>query len=98
MKELIKQNYEVTRKRGLITDKTTIVEFYDKIAEEINELFYTFANKDNTLKPIYIKDEFNNELADIILVCMNLFYHNGHSYYDIKNILEKKIEINRKRI
>jgi hypothetical protein len=38
-KDLIKQNYEVTRQRGLITDETTVKEFVCKIDEEFDELF-----------------------------------------------------------
>lgn len=105
MKDLIEQNYYVTRKRGLITDETTIEEFINKIWEEFDELenecsylresqdfiydFYEFGDKDFNIKKAYF------EIADVILTCLNFARHLD---IDIKQVLKEKIEINEKRI
>lgn len=60
MKKIIEENYKVTVNRGLITEKTKIVDFLNKIDEEVREF------KDSL--------EFH-ELADIILVCFNIAKH-----------------------
>ena len=86
MKKIIKNNYISTVKRGLITSKTTKKQFIDKIEEELNELWHAFTSETNK--------EFNYELADVILVCLNLAKHFD---IDIKKYLKKKIKINHKR-
>lgn len=105
MKKLIKDNYEVTRARGLITDKTTLEDFCIKINEEVIEFdneclldaFYSsydyFLYED--IKYTVIFDKIKLELSDIILTCFNMATHYG---IDIKKALKEKIEINRKRI
>lgn len=79
MKYIIEENYKSIVKRGLITDDTTPQQFIDKIYEEVLE----FEEK---LDP--------EELADIILVCLNIAKHFD---IDIENELLKKIEINKNR-
>ena len=86
MKKIIKDNYISTVKRGLITSKTTKKQFIDKIEEEFIELWHAFTSETNK--------EFNYELADVILVCLNLAKHYD---IDIMKYLKKKIKINEKR-
>lgn len=86
MKKLIERNYQSIVDRGLITPNTTNFEFYDKIHEELIELENEFYNYN-------IKcDEF--ELADIILVCLNMAKHYN---IDIEKVLIEKIKINERR-
>lgn len=102
MKYLIKENYEVTREKGLITDKTTTKEFMVKILEEYRELDFELAFG-KTYKSIYelnnrfklAKESIKYEIADIILVCLNFAHHLD---IDIEKVLKEKIEINRQRI
>jgi NTP pyrophosphatase (non-canonical NTP hydrolase) len=86
MKNIIKENYESTVKRGLITPFTTTKEFLFKIEEELDELFDSFLQDDETF------DKY--ELADVIMVCLNMAHH-----YDIDIIetIKQKIEINKNR-
>ena len=96
MKDLIKQNYDVTRLRGLINDKTTAFEFISKITEEYKELINAYQDfvknpNENT------NNLLNLELIDIKQVIQAYFYHLFDYEYMVE--LEKeKIEINRKRI
>ena len=68
MKTIIEFNYQVTSQRGLINDNTTVREFVLKLEEEVKE-FLDAALHD--------KGDFNHELADIILVCLNISRHYG---------------------
>jgi predicted house-cleaning noncanonical NTP pyrophosphatase (MazG superfamily) len=79
MKKIIEENYKVTVKRGLITEKTQIVDFLNKIDEEVKEF------RDSL--------EFH-ELADIILVCLNIAKHYN---VDIEKQLINNINKNKKR-
>jgi len=88
MKKLINDNYDSIVKRGLITPQTTKDEFVDKLFEEVavaNEIHFTEY-------PQY--DNFNEELADIILVCFNIAKHYD---IDIETELKNKIAKNYKR-
>ena len=86
MEELIKDNYDSIVKRGLINKSTTIRQFLDKIYEEYEELELAYEHED-----MY---NFNEELADVILTCLNTAYH---LKIDIETELKKKIEINKNR-
>ena len=86
MNQIIKQNYISTVKRNCITDKTSMQDFIDKIFEEAAELESEFSSN-GIIDP--------EELADIILVCLNCAKHYG---IDIEKELQKKIKINFKRI
>ena len=86
MKEIIENNYESTVKRGLITHTTTKIEFIKKIYEEYEELENHFFENEGEINVF--------ELADIILVCLNMAKHYN---IDIEYFLKKKIEINYKR-
>ena len=88
MKKLIKQNYKVTRQRGLITDKTKAIEFINKIEEETEEMRESYMVFGHTKEHLH-------EIADVILSCMAYL---KHYEFDIKGILKEKIEINRSRI
>lgn len=87
MQELIGDNYQSIVYRGFITPTTTLFEFLDKLDEEVEEL-----NKE-----ALIPKEWSNlpeELADVILVCLNMAKHFG---IDIEQELKKKIKINQQR-
>jgi NTP pyrophosphatase (non-canonical NTP hydrolase) len=95
MKKLINDNYDSTVRRGLITPSTNGYDFVDKIKEETKELLESlddirFASE---AKQKYF-DSFNEELADIILVCLNCAKHLD---IDIESELKKKIEKNYRR-
>lgn len=83
MKELINNNYISTINRGLITSETTLLQFTDKLQEEVQE-FLNYIDENN----------FKEELADIILVCLNIAKHYN---IDIETELKNKIDINFKR-
>lgn len=86
MKLLINENYESIVGRGLIKWSTPVQAFLDKLDEEVNELKEAFENS--------TKDHFNEELADVILVCLNLAKHID---LDIESELKRKIEVNYSR-
>jgi predicted house-cleaning noncanonical NTP pyrophosphatase (MazG superfamily) len=79
MKDIIERNYDSTVRRGLITPKTQWKEFTSKIQEEVNE---------------YIESADPEELADIILVCLNIA---KHYQIDIEQELINKINKNYQR-
>ncbi len=79
MKELIEENYISIIKRGLINEKTTLQDFLNKLDEEVQEF-----KDDNSYE----------ELADIILVCLNIARHYN---IDIENELINKINKNKNR-
>jgi NTP pyrophosphatase (non-canonical NTP hydrolase) len=83
MKKLIKDNYNSIVKRGLITPSTTHYDFYQKLKEEVQEV-----------EDSKTKDEMKEEIADVILVCLNWAKHYN---YDIETELKNKIEKNWRR-
>jgi len=87
MKDLIERNYLSTVKRGLITPDTGIVEFLDKLEEEVGEFIETIDNPTTEEATAF-------ELADIILVCFNIAHHYG---IPIEQYLKTKININFQR-
>ena len=86
MKSIIINNYDSIVKRGLINSETSKEDFINKLFEEIGELeeYYILNNKLDF-----------EELADIILVCLNCAYHYN---VDIEKELKNKIQKNYKRI
>lgn len=87
MQDIISANYQSIVDRGFITPTTTLFEFLDKLDEEVEEL-----NKE-----ALISKEWSNlpeELADVILVCLNLAKHFD---IDIEQELKNKIRINEYR-
>ena len=94
MKTIIESNYKSTVDRGLISPNTTALQFIDKIYEEIAELEESYSIiEEKPAKKEYF-DNFNEELADIILVCLNCAKHFN---IDIEKELENKIAKNFKR-
>jgi len=87
MKEIIRTNYDSTVKRGLITPSTTLFQFIDKLYEEVSEFEESLEFRD--------MDNFKEELADIVLVCLNIA---EHYKIDIESELKNKIKINYLRI
>jgi NTP pyrophosphatase (non-canonical NTP hydrolase) len=94
MKKLIEDNYKSTVDRGLITPTTNAFNFIDKIYEEVAELeevLNTINDKEPKKEMFY---NFNEELSDIILVCLNCAKHLN---IDIETELENKIKKNYER-
>lgn len=85
MKSIINENYKSIVDRGLITSKTTKRDFILKLEEEVQE--YTDA-------ALHGHGSEKEELADVILVCLNIAKHYN---IDIEKELITKIEINKKR-
>lgn len=81
MKSIIESNYESIVKRGLINWSTPLQAFLDKLNEEVEELH------ESVLK----KEQFSEELADVILVCLNTAKHFD---IDIEIELKNKIQKN----
>lgn len=86
MKKLIEENYQSIVNRGFINPGTSMDAFIIKIEEEVQE--FIEATQVGTLK------EIKEELADIVLTCLNTARHFG---FDIELELNKKIEINKNR-
>jgi len=82
LKEIQQRNYNATVRRGLISDNTTIYEFFKKLEEEKNEFFFAES-----------ADE-PEELADVIIVCL---CYAKHYNIDIQKALEEKTLYNEKR-
>ncbi len=80
MKKLIKDNYKSVVKRGLITPYTTDIEFFNKLEEEVNEVWCALTNEDEL-----------EEMADVILTVLNWANHKG---YNIEKALKEKIKKN----
>jgi NTP pyrophosphatase (non-canonical NTP hydrolase) len=83
MKNIIDLNYKSILDRGLITTSTTLLEFTDKLQEEVQE-FLNYSDQEN----------FREELADIILVCFNIAKHYN---IDIEREIKSKISVNIER-
>jgi len=85
MKQIIEDNYKSIVKRGLITPETGSTDFIMKLEEEVQE----YIEAENHTLP-----NVNEELADIILVCLNIA---KHFEIDIEQELKNKIKKNEKR-
>ena len=85
MKKLIEDNYKSIVARGLITPGINSTDFLLKLEEEVQEFIdaeiHNLSNR-------------NEELADIILVCLNIACHYD---IDIEKELENKIQKNFER-
>jgi NTP pyrophosphatase (non-canonical NTP hydrolase) len=82
--ELINRNYSSTVNRQLITSQTDFFEFTDKILEEVAEIE----------KEMIYGGNWSEEIADVILVALNMA---THYKIDIRRELENKIIKNEKR-
>jgi len=89
MQDLIKSNYASIVKRGYITPDTTDLQFIRKIEEEFEEAIY-----ESLLRRKNMTHNLGEELADVILTCLNYAHHFS---IDIEKELQKKIEKNEKR-
>ncbi len=87
MKDLIERNYLSTVKRGLIGPETNVTDFLNKLDEEVQEF------KESLDNPI-TEEATAFELADVILVCLNISHHYG---IPIEQYLKTKIQINFER-
>jgi len=85
MKQIIEDNYKSIVKRGLITNETGAGDFIMKLQEEVEEFIEAFSDS--------LPNE-NEELADIVLVCLNIA---KHYEIDIESELKQKIKINENR-
>lgn len=85
MKDIIEENYKSIVGRGLITTETKKQDFVLKLEEEVQEFIDAFINNQGNK---------NEELADVILVCLNIAKHYD---IDIQRELKKKITINKNR-
>ena len=95
MNKIIKDNYDSIVKRGLITPSTTYDEFRDKLVEEVDEFRCALFGYECAKDYIMNEDsEVMEELADIILVCLNFAKHYD---IDIEKQLIKKIKKNYER-
>jgi len=87
LKEIIDRNYKATVKRGLISNKTTFIDFFNKANDEFDELIESWIDHDLTIFDTM-------ELADIILVCLAMAKHFN---IDIQKALEDKTIFNEQR-
>ena len=87
MKKLINDNYKSIVDRGFITPTTTLFEFLDKLDEEVKEL-----KTESEIPKQY--SNLPEELADVIMVCLNLAKHYN---IDIEHEIKNKIKINKQR-
>ena len=80
------RNYEATKRRGLINEKTTIEDFVCKVNEEAEEMWYSSNSGKSSIDP--------SELADIALVCFAMAEHYG---IDLVDEMRNKTEFNETR-
>jgi len=104
MKKLINDNYQSMLSRALITNKTQVSDFVDKIFEEAMEVSnectetiindYDFPKVEKLSIDKIDKSKLAFELADVILVALNFAKHYD---IDIEKYLKEKVNINFKR-
>lgn len=86
MHELFQRNYNAIVARNLITDKTTIDDFYFKAKEELKEVSQAIVLQD--------KENEIEEWADLLNVCASALIFQG---VNLEEILTKIAEKNEKR-
>jgi len=95
LNKLTERNYKSIVDRGLISPTTNYKAFLDKFDEELKELKEAVDYIRTCKKNLYSNFEHvKEELADVILVGLNLAHHYG---INIEEELIKKIEINEQR-
>ena len=96
MKKIIEDNYQSIVDRGFIAPSTSYLEFIDKLDEEVNEfksaLEWSMRRDSLGLTPIHIS--VHEELADVIMVCLNMAKHFD---IDIEQEIKNKIKVNKQR-
>ena len=85
LKQLIEQNYQSIKDRGMIDKQTTFDDFLIKLDEEMWELLDEYENTQKVN---------GEELADCILVLLNMARRYG---IDIISELKMKVVINQQR-
>ena len=88
MKKLIKRHYQAIVNRGLITQKTDLIDFIKKIIEEYHESLESIPY------PPKLNDKAIQEFIDLIMVITNMFQFFD---IDIKKEILKNIEVQEKR-
>jgi NTP pyrophosphatase (non-canonical NTP hydrolase) len=83
MEKIIKENYESIVLRGLINSRTTDLNFLMKLKEEVLEVESAYYSSDI--------ENMWEEVADVILVCLNFAHHFN---IDIEKELKNKIKKN----
>ena len=69
--ELFARNYKAVINRGLITNKTTDIDFHAKLTEEVEEVAEAIINDDSV--------SLDREIADCLVVCANWLIFRGVS-------------------
>ena len=82
LKKIITRNYRAAKRRGQISDETTLDEMLGKLQEEVTELMEAYRETGNL-------DE--EELSDVALVCFTIAKHNN---IDLKEAMAKKTDYN----
>jgi len=95
MKNLIKQNYKSTVKRGKIKRNTDHSEFLCKLTEEVKEFDFEVNEISCFDVNNYAPKKAAIEMTDIILVGLNYLVHYG---FDPIELMEEKIRFNEQRI
>jgi hypothetical protein len=90
--KLIQRSYEAIKARGLINENTLIIDFTDKMQEELKEIKELLDQK-GTLKFKNIK-KFAEEVNDLRTVCVMCLNHYGFNPIDE---FEKGVIKNEKR-
>ena len=88
IESLIERNYAAQIRRGQITMKNCLIDFLDKIVEEVEEFKNSYTNDG------YFEDIDDKELIDIMLVCFSMAKHFG---IDWQQVMKDKVEYNEKR-
>ena len=73
MRQLIKNHYILTKKRGLITPSTSIHHFMDKMEDRYNEIINCYA--DDLKAEESPSGEFFHQCTDLLLTITDLLQH-----------------------
>ena len=91
MKKIIEDNYQSIVDRGFIAPYTNLNNFLNKIKEEVAELeIGVLVDHEREVISDYTKEE----IADVIMVCLNMAKHFD---IDIEQEIKNKIKVNQQR-
>ena len=93
MRQLIKNHYVLTKKRGLITPEPPLSAFIDKMEEEYREVVNCYA--DDLMAEQSPSGEFIQECTDLVMVVLNMFQHLG---IDFEDELKANIKVQESRV